>query len=77
MIENDDLYRGCIEERDVKVLKKKAKNATKLNQCNQCNYTFSNGGNLRRHLKIHSGEVKQVQPVQLCLFLFKRFVETS
>ena len=27
MIENDDLYRGCIEERDVKVLKKKAKNA--------------------------------------------------
>ena len=55
IIENDDLYRGCIENRHVGVLKRKAKNETKGKQCNQCNYSFSNAGNLRRHLLKHSG----------------------
>ena len=28
----------------------------KSNKCNQCNFASSKAGNLRRHLKIHSGE---------------------
>ena len=42
------------------ILKKKTDKAINLmiksNKCNQCGYASSQAGNLRRHLKIHSGE---------------------
>ena len=56
MIEMDDLYKGCIEDRNMADLKRKAKNAVKFKKCPQCNYKSSQACNLRRHLKIHSGE---------------------
>ena len=34
----------------------KKSNFTKSNKCNQCDYASSDAGNLRRHLKTHSGE---------------------
>ena len=33
-----------------------AKNADISKKCNQCDYASSDAGNLRRHLKTHSGE---------------------
>ena len=37
-------------------LVKKTNNTIKSNKCNQCGYASSEAGNLRRHLKAHSGE---------------------
>ena len=39
-----------------KILKKNIKNVKKSNECNQCDYVSSRAGNLRTHLKTHSGE---------------------
>ena len=44
-MENDDF---CLKDANVKLLKS--------NKCNQCDYAFSRAGNLRQHLKMHSGE---------------------
>ena len=38
------------------ILKKKTDSDIKSNKCNQCDYAFSRTGDLRRHLRIHSGE---------------------
>ena len=40
----------------VEIPMKMTKNVTKLKKCNQCNYASSHKGNLRAHLKTHSGE---------------------
>ena len=45
-------------------------------QCNQCGYASSQAGSLRRHLKIHSGETKQMQSVWICLFSGRQFEAT-
>ena len=38
------------------ILKKNTYNVLKSHKCNQCDYASSKGGNLRTHLKTHSGE---------------------
>ena len=38
------------------IMKKKTDNAIKSNKCNQCDYSSSQTGHLRTHLKTHSGE---------------------
>ena len=38
------------------ILKKKTDSDIKSNKCNQCEYAFSRAGDLRTHLRIHSGE---------------------
>ena len=46
-------------EKDVNVenpLRNKNNEGEKPNKCNQCDYASSNAGNLRTHLKTHSGE---------------------
>ena len=46
------------------ILKKKTDNYIKLNNCNQCDYASSEAGDLRRHLKTHSGQrQKKMQPI--------------
>ena len=37
-------------------LDKKINNAIESNKCNQCDFVSSRAGDLRRHLKTHSGE---------------------
>ena len=49
----------------------------KSNKCNQCDYTSSGAYNLKTHLKTHNGEVKQMQPMWLCLFPGKQFDKKS
>ena len=39
-----------------KIPKKTTDNVNKSNKCNQCDYASSHAGNLRTHLKTHSGE---------------------
>ena len=46
-------------------------------KCNQCDYVFSYASALRRHLKKHSGEVKQMLPVWLCILSGNPFEDTS
>ena len=43
--------------KDGKILKKNT--VMKSNKCNQCDYASSQAGDLRRHLKTHSGEKSQ------------------
>ena len=51
-LENYDL-KGA----NVKILKKNTDNVIiKSHKCNQCDYASSRAGNLRTHLKTHSGE---------------------
>ena len=52
-IENHDLVsKGT----SMKIPKKMTDNVIKLNKCSQCDYASSQAGNLRQHLKTHSGE---------------------
>ena len=48
MEQNIDNYDFGLKDANVKILKK--------DKCNQCDYTASQAGNLKRHLKAHSGE---------------------
>ena len=41
---------------NVKILKKITRDVIMAIKCNQCNYASSRAGNLREHLKTHSGE---------------------
>ena len=52
-LENFDF---SLKDANVKILKKRTDNAIKSNKCNQCDYASSQAGNLRSHLKTHSGE---------------------
>ena len=49
-------YDFGFKDTNVKVLKKTTENVMLTKKCNQCRYASSNSGNLRIHLKIHSGE---------------------
>ena len=51
-----DNYAFGLKDANVKILNKTTDNVTKSNNCNQCNFASSRSGNLRRHLKTHSGE---------------------
>ena len=45
-----------LKDANVKILKKNTENVIKSHRCNQCGYASSHAGNLRTHLKTHSGE---------------------
>ena len=45
-----------LKDANVRFLKKTTNNVMKSNKCNQCDYASSRAGNLRTHLKKHSGE---------------------
>ena len=49
-----DVHLNITDDRDVYVLGRGPKE--KSNKCNQCDYQSSEAGNLKRHLKMHSGE---------------------
>ena len=51
--ENDDFG---LKDINLKTLNKKTDKVIKSNKCKQCDYASSQAGNLRRHLKKHSGE---------------------
>ena len=41
---------------NVEIHIKESNNLEKTNKCRKCDYSFSHAGDLRRHLKTHSGE---------------------
>ena len=45
-----------LKDATVKILKKTTDNVTKSNKCNQCDFASPQAGDLRRHLKTHSGK---------------------
>ena len=49
-------YDFGLKDANVKILKKNPDNIIKSHKCNQCDYASSRAGNLRTHLKTHSGE---------------------
>ena len=51
--ENFDLG---LKDAHVKIVKKKTNNVVMSKKCNKCDYISSHGGNLRVHLRTHSGE---------------------
>ena len=55
-IEQMENYDLVLKGANVKILKKKTDNVIKSNKCNQCNYASFRAGDLRQHLKTHSGE---------------------
>ena len=56
MEEQMDNYDFGLNDANVKILKKIINNDTKSNKCNQCDFPSSQAGDLRKHLKTHSGE---------------------
>ena len=56
MEHNLDNYDLRISYDNIEALEKVAKTVEKINKCYQCDYASSYAGNLRRHLKTHSGE---------------------
>ena len=63
-LENDDSVQKIFSERVVNVKRGKS------NKCNQCDYTSSQAGNLRTHLKMHSGE--KTNKCNQCYFVSSR-----
>ena len=49
-------YYCVLKDANVKIPKKTTDTVIKQNKCNQCDYASSHAGDLRTHLKIHSGE---------------------
>ena len=49
-------YDFVLKDANEKITKKTTDNVIKSNKCNQCDYASSHAGNLRTHLKTHSGE---------------------
>ena len=49
-------YHLVFKGANVKLPKKVTDKVIKSSKCNQCDYASSHAGNLRQHLKIHSGE---------------------
>ena len=56
MEQNIENYDFDLKDANVKILKKTTDNVTKSNKCNQCEFASSQAGDLKRHLKTHSGE---------------------
>ena len=54
-IEQIEIYDFVLKDAIVIILKKMTGNIIKSNKCNQCDYASSQAGNLRTHLKKHSG----------------------
>ena len=50
------IYDYVSKDANVKIMKKTTGNIIKSNKCNQCEFAFAQVGDLRRHLKMHSGE---------------------
>ena len=55
-MEGMESFKFGLKDANVKILKKTIKNVIKSNKCYQCDYASSHTGDLRRHLKTHSGE---------------------
>ena len=49
-------YEFGLKDANGKILQKKTDNVIKSHKCNQCEYASTHAGNLRQHLKTHSGE---------------------
>ena len=49
-------YDFGLNDANERMRKKKNGNVSQLKKCNQCGYASSRTGNLRIHLKMHSGE---------------------
>ena len=49
-------YDFDLKDINLKTLNTKTDKIIKLNECNQCDFASSHTGNLRRHLKTHSGD---------------------
>ena len=49
-------YDFVLKGANVKIPKETTGHNIKSNKCNQCDYASSQAGNLRTHLKTHSGE---------------------
>ena len=56
MEQNLENYDLGLNNANVKILKKNTYSVIKSYKCNQCGFASSYAGNLRRHLKTHSGE---------------------
>ena len=56
MEEQMDNFEFGLKEANVKNMKKTIDNVMKSIKCNQCEFASSQEGDLRRHLKTHSGE---------------------
>ena len=56
MDQNLETYDFGLKDANVEILKKITDNVIKSHKCNQCEYASSHAGNLRQHLKTHSGE---------------------
>ena len=54
--QNLENYDHGLKDAKVKILKKNYDRFKKSHECNQCDFASSQAGNLRTHLKIHSGE---------------------
>ena len=56
MEQEHNLENYGLKDANMKILKKNSDNVITSNRCNQCDYASSRAGNLRTHLKMHSGE---------------------
>ena len=56
MEEHKDNYDYGLKDENITILTKTNDNIIKANKCNQCGFAFSQPGDLRRHMKTHSGE---------------------
>ena len=54
-LKNNDLDENNVRIKTSKIVTKGGENK-RPNKCNQCEYASSEAGNLRRHLRTHSGE---------------------
>ena len=54
-LENHNLDEQNVRTKAPKIVTKRSKDK-RSNKCNQCEYASSQAGNLRTHLKTHSGE---------------------
>ena len=56
MEQKHENYDFGLKDANVAILKKRTGNFIKSNKCNQCDYASSRAGDLRQHLKTHSGD---------------------
>ena len=56
MNKNLEIYHSSKNDDIIKAPMKETVNHMRPNKCNQCNFASAQANNLRRHLKMHSGE---------------------